>query len=223
MQELGNALKSIFDKISDFFDIFDLSFFVSGVIAFFSLLMWTSSFGYYSNLQLSASQKWIAIILICYVFGLVCFASGRFVRRALTKEKFEQNFKNTLNTHGVDKTNLVCEYISRGNTDRLYWRLYVRLWAEIRQDPLLSPSFSLLKRYWVMAATYDSVGMSFVAWIITVILLIYYHLLTLSVGVFIIFMLLVAVIFCLREARRYENFQIEELVASYSIKICDKQ
>ena len=31
MKELGEALKLIFMKVGDFFDIFDLSFFVSGI------------------------------------------------------------------------------------------------------------------------------------------------------------------------------------------------
>lgn len=222
MKELGNALKSIFDKISDFFDIFDLSFFVSGVIAFLSLLVWTRKFDFIYNLQLGTGPQWIVVVLVCYVFGLVCFASGRFVRKTLTTDKFVHNFKNTLNTHGVNKTDLVSEYTGRSNNDRLYYRLYVRLWAEIRQDSSLSSSFSLLKRYWVMAATYDSVGMSFIVWIVTLISLIRSNLLALSFGIFIILILLMAVIICLREARRYENFQIEELVASYAIKACNK-
>ena len=34
MEEIGKALKTIFDKIADFFDLFDLSFFVSGIVVF---------------------------------------------------------------------------------------------------------------------------------------------------------------------------------------------
>jgi hypothetical protein len=39
MKELGEALKLIFEKIAGFFDIFDLSFFVSGAVSFAALLL----------------------------------------------------------------------------------------------------------------------------------------------------------------------------------------
>lgn len=97
MKELGEALKLIFSKIADFFDIFDLSFFVSGIAS-------ASSVALYEYLDTSRE------------------------------------------------------------IDRGIWRLYVRLWAEIRHSDSVTPSLQLLKRYWVMAATYDGIAISMALW-----------------------------------------------------------
>lgn len=44
------------------------------------------------------------------------------------------------------------------------WRLYERLWVDIRESRKHATSFSLLSRYWVMAATYDGVATSCLIW-----------------------------------------------------------
>lgn len=55
--------------------------------------------------------------------------------------------------------------------DRGALRLYTRLWAEPRQSDRLAPSFSLVRRYWVMAATCDAQAFALVGWIVVLIAL----------------------------------------------------
>jgi hypothetical protein len=45
MSELGQALKIIFEKLATFFDIFDLSFFISGALALGAIVFWLRSIG----------------------------------------------------------------------------------------------------------------------------------------------------------------------------------
>jgi hypothetical protein len=43
MSELGQGLKTIVEKLAAFFDIFDLSFFVSGAIPLGAIVFWLNS------------------------------------------------------------------------------------------------------------------------------------------------------------------------------------
>ena len=122
-----------------------------------------------------------------------------------------------LKAHGLDKEPSFLNYIEREES-RGVWRLYVRLWADIRHSPLAEPSLQLLKRYWVMAATYDGISVAVFVWGV------------LSFSVWwgfgnitqvpngflfamgaILFLLAYA---CSREAGRYVKYQVEEMVAS---------
>ncbi len=40
MKELGEALKSIFERVGQFLDLFDLSFFISGAVASAAVWVW---------------------------------------------------------------------------------------------------------------------------------------------------------------------------------------
>ena len=165
MEEIGKALKSIFDKLSDFFDIFDLSFIVSGVFTTGIIYYWARA----RNIALPALQAntltVILVILFCYINGLLSFALGRWIRMGLfvrianilrkNAEKgypFDNDLTNILKAHGLDKDTMVNRYMTMEKC-RGAWRLYVRFWAELRNDEKYAKSLSLLKRYWVMAAT----------------------------------------------------------------------
>src|SRR5258706_3852183 len=76
MTELGEALKAIFAKVGDFFDIFDLSFFVSGAVCLAALVAWNAVGGFF-EIGLADGYQLIAVALGCYVLGLICFAGGR--------------------------------------------------------------------------------------------------------------------------------------------------
>ena len=169
MKELGEALKAIFGKISGFFDIFDLSFFVSGAVSLSALLFWVYLAGKEIPYYLQGWLRVLALILACYVNGLICFAGGRWIcmgrRRRNAIQDFDIRFNNVLQAHGLNDKEPFKEYLARNsNTVRGSWRLYVRLWAEVRKFDQLSPSLSFLNRYWVMAATYDGVGMAVIVW-----------------------------------------------------------
>lgn len=223
MKELGDALKALLDKLSDFFDIFDLSFFVSGAAAIAALAFW----GLRAGITLPASTSpWVnvlVVILACYITGLLCFALGRWVRMQIMKllgEKSSDEFLRTVvEAHVLQDEEPYKSYLA-DNAKGDPGRLYTRLWAEIRQSDRLAPSLSLVRRYWVMAATYDGLAFALVVWMVVLIAV------TLGAGVAedkrpswwvtgpVVALLALAVAACLHEARRFMKYQVEDLVAA---------
>jgi hypothetical protein len=246
MSEVAKAVKPLFDKFIDFFDIFDLSFFVSGA-TFVAAIAWAGLTPALAQLiGLEAIDKdgtWFSndavpsvavamLVLASYVSGMTCFALGRFVRKWMYRGK-----DRLMGTHRKRPTTLFDELVRHGLLERrssgsgfrvnrhghrIPWlaryvegdavqdtALYVRMWAEVRQRERLAPSFSLLRRYWVSAATLDGLFVAFVTW-------------ALLLGLdadharewFPSLATLVGAAFCLREAQRYGVFQREELIAT---------
>jgi hypothetical protein len=231
MEGVGDALKTIFDKIGGFFDIFDLSFLVSGAVSVSALLF----AGYLTGKQLSALlEGWwqiTALILACYVNGLICFALGRALRMWIMPGKREGKFNGffigLLHTHGLVSKKPICEYITLNDqhnpvekVKHAAWRLYVRLWAEVRHAEPFKPSLAFLNRYWVMAATYDGLAISLLIWLVVIVLsdtlLAVTWSLWIKISLPLLFLILVAV--CWREANRYFEYQVEELVAVIAAK-----
>ena len=130
-----------------------------------------------------------------------------------------------LEAHGLSKTKTISNYLSRAAV-RGEARLYVRLWAEVRQSPDLGPSFYLLRRYWVMAATYDGMVVALAVWVVTIVACMFgvggSPPTDMIVGVPIGVALLVSAVACSREAGRYVDYQMEELVASIAAKRADQ-
>lgn len=228
MKELGEALKLIFSKVGDFFDIFDLSFFVSGIASVSAIYIGLLLEEVNVSRLFTGKIGLIVGILACYVAGLVCFASGRWIRTELAPRikqllgsksmqiLFDEHLQTVLKAHGLDQQQLFSDYIEREESRGL-WRLYTRLWADVRHSKLAEPSLQLLKRYWVMAATYDGIAVAMMIWGMLVMIISYrindsheiaQYLLILGV---VLFLLSFA---CLREAGRYVNYQVEEIVAS---------
>jgi hypothetical protein len=232
MKELGEALKAIFDKFSNFFDILDLSFFVAGAASFSALLFyWTET----SSPRLLSSPPAVAgsppavagiaaTLIGCYVLGLICFAAGRYVRSSLARilpsqPTFDTLFDEVMMAHGLCDREPVNEYLRRSGVKDFRGRLYSRLWTEVRQSESLKASFALLNRYWVMSATYDGLATALGIWAFVFIALAIRGRLSpiLAVVTAVIFPILVAA--CLREAGRYGKSQLEELAATVAYKI----
>lgn len=221
LKEVGEGLKSILERIADFFDIFDLSFIVSGATTISAFAFW----GWRAGLQFpTVPPGWIPVVglvIACYVAGLVCFAVGRWIRMGWrwrsAERSFHSRFVRVLDGHGLTSVPAANDYLARKEA-RGDWRLYVRLWAEVRQSSSLAASFSLLRRYWVMAATYDGVAIALVVWAATFVGCAFgvagakaidkWLALPLAVA------LMVCAVACSREAGRYVDYQVEELVAS---------
>jgi len=91
----------------------------------------------------------------------------------------------------------------------------VRLWAEVRQAPELAASFSLLRRYWVMAATNDGLVIALLAWSVVMRMCIFgaggAQPIDPTLGLIAILVLLVSIIGFWREASSYVEYQMEEL------------
>ncbi|WP_109850979.1 hypothetical protein [Aquimarina sp. AU58] len=236
MEEIGKALKSIFDKLSDFFDIFDLSFFVSGFFTTIILLFWSLKRGIDLPIEVLNTHSIIAFILCCYINGLLCFALGRWIRMGIignirdyllkkkgNPKKFDSRFETILKAHEIDQEPNYKKYLEKPEY-RGVWRLYVRLWADIRNDEKYTSSRSFLGRYWVMSATYDGLSISiFIALILFIeskFGLLIEKSIDISCSLFFVIsgLLLVLFMVCLREAKRFERYQVEELVATIASK-----
>ena len=239
MEEFVKAIKPIFEKLSDFFDIFDLSFFVSGFCTSLVFYVWAINRDLFPDDLIIKNISVFFIVLICYVFGILNFAFGRLLRLFINMfGKIDEKFKiskfvrfnksdellnEIITAHGLNNHPVFSEYIRRPHEIRGVWRLYVRLWARIRHEEELSNSFKLLKRYWVMAATYD--GLSTTCVITSVLIFdttygfwgdslfsnIYY-------GLFLAITFILLFFICKNEAKRYTDYQMEELIAVFADK-----
>ena len=178
MRELAEILSTLFRKISDFFDILDLSFFVSGLFGLVPLAVWVMRTGQVEGLQQAMGPFLFGLTLIVgtYVTGLMCFACGRAVRRMVRriKEKlgrgggrgFGEYVEGALRSHGLHNDPGIVDYLARRpeRADSLMF-LYVRMWAKLRETSTLTNSFVLVKRYWIMAAIYDGLGFALLLWL----------------------------------------------------------
>lgn len=114
------------------------------------------------------------VILACYIMGLLCFAIGRLVRVSIPKfraqEPFDDHFKTVLQAHDLQDKEPYKSYLARAD-GRGAQRLYTRLWAELRQSDRLALFLSLVRRYWVTAATCDGLIFAIAVWIVVLIAL----------------------------------------------------
>lgn len=69
MSEVADALKALLGRLGSFFDLFDLSFFVSGSVAVAAIRLWVHLAGKQFPFELQGWLKVLTIILACYVGG----------------------------------------------------------------------------------------------------------------------------------------------------------
>lgn len=216
-KEVTEGLRSIFARLGEFFHLFDLSFFVSGTV----------TFGAFSVLYVKVDAprtfpftNWVgavALIVSCYVCGLISFAAGRLLNgRTFRKKKLAEVLETALTEHEVGSP-IIEKYLTAYPEKRL-WRLYIRLWQDIAQTRSQSVAFSHLSRYWVMAATYDGLAASFILWAITSLLVsssaVAKQPISSIAAAIICAAFLGASLLCLQQAANYYEYQIEDLVAS---------
>lgn len=217
---MSTEISHLIERVARFFDIFDLSFIVSGTAATGALVVLAnaSSIATIQPGSFSFIESVLAIF-VAYILGLLCFAFGRWLRLGLTKqsarENFDKRFKDVLGGHGLLQVREIDEYIQREES-RGVWKLYVRLWAEVRHSCENAPSVSLINRYWVMAATYDGLAVAIAFWLAPAIIL--GNRVFPDENLLVVFCAFIAIavasLACSREAGRYFNYQIEELVAT---------
>lgn len=236
MKELAEVLGTLFRKISDLFDIFDLSFFVSGVFVMVPLGIWFHSSPVTAQLRTDLNVwLWLfALTIATYVAGLVCFACGRAARmlvygansrmlvllgrREESKPLSHLLFEQTLERHLLHEHPVVKRYLTVGASGSLY----TRAWAKLRETPSLVSSYNHVKRYWIMAATYDGLGFALVVWIMAIWLgwSLKFPLLA-GAEISYVFWVSVAlglvVAACFREGSRLVRNQVEELVATLAL------
>jgi len=167
-QEAAQGLRSIFERIGEFFHLFDLSFFVSGFVLFGALVF------LYLKLHLPRAfpfPNWVAVVTLIigvYVCGLLAFAGGRLLNGKLFRRPvLHRTLIEAIELHDLDSV-AVKAYLGDGSIRRV-WRLYIRMWAEVAHRQPTSIAYHHLSRYWVMAATYDGVGFALFVWAIALI------------------------------------------------------
>jgi hypothetical protein len=214
MNELGQALKIIFEKLAAFFDIFDLSFFVSGAVALGAIVFWIAEF----KIPVLQVERWLLVsilILGSYASGLICFAAARFIRQTLIRQPTDDQLSTILAAHGLSESKAVQNYLQRPHRLRGQWRLYIRFWSDLRGVPDMAGPLNFLNRYWVMAATYDGVAFALIVWFIVLADCLLRHKIQpiLETAALLIIIALLSVA-CFHEASRYMHHQIENLVAT---------
>jgi accessory gene regulator protein AgrB len=218
----GELLKSFLDNVGYLFGIDFLSFFVSGAtcLGAFAFAWWQFHLDTFPK-QLTDGLSIAAIAIACYVLGMVCFASGRWIRTKLFRNNSNNLLYHILEGYAQVGEEPFPEYCKKAanmglkERNHLMQRLYSLMWTEIRQSQQLMASYTLLNRYWFMGATYDGLGMASIVWFLVVFswglkIGIQHHPL---LGIFIIVLVLLPFI-CWREADRYKQYQVEELVAT---------
>jgi hypothetical protein len=165
--DIYSGVGSVFERIGDFFHIFDLSFLISGSVAFGSLIFLYFRLGLSRELPLPPWVLVVSVVIGSYVCGLLSFICGRALSYQfpwLRKGKLDKILFAALHDHKLvpSMTEPYLQYSNQGGTSR--FRLYVRMWSEIAHK---SSGIFLnhLMRYWAMAATCDGLGFSFISWL----------------------------------------------------------
>jgi len=235
MKELGEALKAIFDKVGQFLDLFDLSFFIAGGAAAGAAWTWLHYSHRLLTIQLVGWLQVLAVIVGIYASGLICFCIGRCFRtigRAVwsrargktTHSNFDNCFLASLRGHQLDKVEPFRSYLAvQPPLARGIWALYVRLWADLRSDPRMAASVSLGNRYWVMAATYDGLAFAILIWGAVAASFTFgwgtERVLEVPLGIAAMLFASTVAWACLREAARHAEYQIHELVAATAARL----
>lgn len=224
MKEFGDSISIIFSKVAGFFDIFDLSFFVSGLLSGMAV----ATFLYYAGIPVASllnSKTGIFIaVVMCYGFGLASFAMGRLIQnvfgRIIYKKpqdiESDERFIKYLKNHDLYDNKQVKKYIDQGADGTR--ALYNLLWAQLRHSPNVSSSLELLNSYWVRAATYDGLSVSLLLWSAVMgcsyfdkVIPHFEYPALIIVGLVIVISFAFA---CLWEGQRYRKYQAKELVAT---------
>lgn len=226
LSQISEIVRLLIAKISTLFDVIDLSFFVSGGTCMLAFVY--MRYVHVGSLpDLSAGLTFTITILGSYVMGLLCFAIGRWIRRATLGRPWtiaiNDHLSGAVGSHGIERDPLISAYLSAGPKRRE--SLYTRLWTELRQDAHLKPSFELIGSYWVRAAVYDGLIPALVVWALAV-----WRTLEAErgfgtqpfVGYAVIVFIAFGVLACAREAARSERYQVDELTATIAYA-CDKR
>lgn len=216
--EITSGLRSIFERVGEFFHIFDLSFFVSGsmmfgALAFVYILM--------KKPRQFPFDPWVgvlALIIVCYICGLVAFAIGRELSgRTFRRQTLQRILPIALAAHNLSDENITW-YTS--DNQRL-WRLYIRMWSEIAHSGSAPVILHHLMRYWAMAATYDGVAFSFIVWAVALIAVqcssIAPEPVGHGVGTIGALLCVCAAFFAFKRGASYYEYQIEDVVAHFAV------
>lgn len=92
--------------------------------------------------------------------------------------------------------------------------LYTRLWAHVRSYEELQESFALLKRYWVLSASYDGMAIAVLMWLLPIGASTEASAASVAGSALWIVLIVGSLVACWHRAREYKRYQVEELVAT---------
>ena len=225
MSTVAHATGKFADRIVELLDIFDLSFFVSGAAALGAVLTTCEVYGVkvpgFSRLFSDTPELSVEIILVgivaSYALGLGCFALGRVVRPRLHDQPNAALMRGATAHHRLENVLDLGGYLEK-STDARLQSLYNRLWVHVRTLPELATTFTLVKRYWILAATFDGLGIALLGWIVPVLAPLLIASPGASLGVAPALAMTAALLgsayFCWRQSAEYRKYQVDELVAT---------
>jgi hypothetical protein len=153
MSAISSAAGKLAEKLVELLDVFDLSFFVSGAVGLAAVLQ-TAGIAP-RELGTMPTSVIAGGIVAAYFVGLLCFAIGRRLRALVRSSPSGAQL--------VAPSAAVLRQIP-ALADADPDSLYDRLWVHVRTSPELLESFSLVKRYWVLAATCDGLAVAVLLW-----------------------------------------------------------
>lgn len=229
-----DTFKKTIEDILEGLNFFDFSFFISGFATFFTLMFFMEEL-FAKTYEYKSVYGVLAAIILIYVCGVVSFSMGKIIRTLIRKylekarwnwlkvksfdELFEEGQKwaleNKKKTMPGATTNDLPGQLSFSDQKRM---AYSAMWIEIRRKDERGTYYKPLYRQWVMQAVCEGLMFSFLLIILLSVVAIYintkehssYHLYIAS-SIFAI----IGIWGCCREAQRYAENQIKEVVISY--------
>lgn len=229
-----DTFKKTIEDILEGLNFFDFSFFISGFATFFTLMFFMEEL-FAKTYEYKSVYGVLAAIILIYVCGVVSFSMGKIIRTLIRKylekarwnwlkvksfdELFEEGQKwaleNKKKTMPGATTNDLPEQLSFSDQKGM---AYSAMWIEIRRKDERGTYYKPLYRQWVMQAVCEGLMFSFLLIILFSFVAIYintkghssYHLYIASS-----ILAIIGIWGCCREAQRYAENQIKEVVISY--------
>lgn len=229
-----DTFKKTIEDILEGLNFFDFSFFISGFATFFTLMFFMEEL-FAKTYEYKSVYGVLAAIILIYVCGVVSFSMGKIIRTLIRKylekarwnwlkvksfdELFEEGQKwaleNKKKTMPGATTNDLPGQLSFSDQKRM---AYSAMWIEIRRKDERGTYYKPLYRQWVMQAVCEGLMFSFLLIILLSVVAIYINTKEHSSCHLYIASSILAIIGiwgCCREAQRYAENQIKEVVISY--------
>lgn len=230
-----DTFKKTIEDILEGLNFFDFSFFISGFATFFTLMFFMEEL-FDKTYEYKSVYGILAAIILIYVCGVVSFSMGKIIRTLIRKyilekvkwdllkvKSFEELFdegqkwalENKKKTMPGATTNDLPGQLSFSDQKGM---AYSAMWIEIRRKDESGTYYKPLYRQWVMQAVCEGLMFSFLLIILLSVVAIYintkehssYHLYIASS-----ILAIIGIWGCCREAQRYAENQIKEVIISY--------
>ena len=229
-----DTFKKTIEDILEGLNFFDFSFFISGFATFFTLMFFMEEL-FAKTYEYKSVYGVLAAIILIYVCGVVSFSMGKIIRPLIRKylekarwnwlkvksfdELFEEGQKwaleNKKKTMPGATTNDLPGQLSFSDQKGM---AYSAMWIEIRSKDERGTYYQPHYRQWVMQAVCEGLMFSFLLIILLSVVAIYINTKEHSSCHLYIASSILAIIGiwgCCREAQRYAENQIKEVVISY--------